>query len=75
MVKLLKQMLYIEAKDKEFLLANITRVTQNNGISENSVFFCVDLLKCSFNEYFRFRVVAGRLRSTKTSFECVEKEF
>lgn len=31
MVKLLKQMLYIEAKDKEFLLANITRVTQNNG--------------------------------------------
>lgn len=31
MVKLLKEMLYIEAKDKEFLLANITRVTQNNG--------------------------------------------
>lgn len=32
MVKLLKEMLYIEAKDKEFLLANITRITQNNGI-------------------------------------------
>lgn len=31
MVKLLKQMLFIEAKDKEFLLANITRVTENNG--------------------------------------------
>ncbi|XP_031627951.1 transmembrane channel-like protein 5 [Contarinia nasturtii] len=30
MVKLLKQMLYTEAKDKEFLLANITRITQNN---------------------------------------------
>lgn len=30
MVKLLKQMLYIEAKDKEFLLVNITRVTQSN---------------------------------------------
>lgn len=32
MLKLLKQMLYIEAKDKAFLLANITRVTQNNGM-------------------------------------------
>lgn len=31
MVKLLKDMLFIEAKDKEFLLANITRVTQDNG--------------------------------------------
>ncbi|XP_055296530.1 transmembrane channel-like protein 7 [Sitodiplosis mosellana] len=30
MVKLLKEMLYIEAKDKEFLLANITRITENN---------------------------------------------
>lgn len=49
MVKLLKEMLYIEAKDKEFLLANITRVTQNNGkqqhltsqccFFENKIFF------------------------------------
>lgn len=31
MVKLLKEMIFIEAKDKEFLLANITRVTQENG--------------------------------------------
>lgn len=31
MVKLLKDMIYIEGKDKEFLLANITRVTQENG--------------------------------------------
>lgn len=31
MVKLLKEMIYIEGKDKEYLLANITRVTQENG--------------------------------------------
>lgn len=31
MVKLLKDMLYLEAKDKEFLLTNITRVTQGKG--------------------------------------------
>lgn len=31
MVKLLKEMLIIEAKDKEFLLVNITRVSQGNG--------------------------------------------
>lgn len=31
MVKLLKEMLYLEAKDKEFLLTNITRVTQGKG--------------------------------------------
>lgn len=31
MVKLLKDMIYIEGKDKEYLLANITRVTQENG--------------------------------------------
>lgn len=31
MVKMLKQMIYIEAKDKEFLLGKITRVTQENG--------------------------------------------
>lgn len=37
MVKLLKQMLLIEAKDKAFLLANITRVTQNNGKSMCSI--------------------------------------
>lgn len=29
MVKLLKDMLYLEAKDKEFLLANITNITKN----------------------------------------------
>lgn len=33
MVKLLKEMLYLEAKDKEFLLTNITRVTQGKGMS------------------------------------------
>lgn len=33
MVKLLKEMLYLEAKDKEFLLTNITRVTQGKGIT------------------------------------------
>lgn len=31
MVKLLKEMIFIEGKDKEYLLANITRVTQENG--------------------------------------------
>lgn len=29
MVKLLQDLLYLEAKDKEFLLANITRVTRD----------------------------------------------
>lgn len=28
MVKILKEMLYLEAKDKEFLLSNITKITQ-----------------------------------------------
>lgn len=32
MVKILKEMLYIEAKDKEFLLSNITRITDGKGI-------------------------------------------
>lgn len=69
MVKLLKQMLYIEAKDKEFLLANITRVTQNNGILENSPFFlfiCRALSKIILS----FRVVARRLRKRNTASEC-----
>lgn len=51
MVKLLKEMLFIEAKDKEFLLANITRITQNNG-------------KYIF---VSFRTVQNRLHFTKKS--------
>lgn len=39
MVNMLKEMLYIEAKDKEFLLANITRITQNNGKYKNALHF------------------------------------
>lgn len=31
MVKLLKEMLQLEAKDKEFLLSNITRITEGKG--------------------------------------------
>lgn len=31
MVKLLKEMLYMEAKDKEFLLGSITKITKENG--------------------------------------------
>lgn len=45
MVKLLKEMLYIEAKDKEFLLANITRVTQNNGSLNNLSIFYHDVFE------------------------------
>lgn len=37
MVKLLRQMLQTEAKDKAFLLANITRVSQNNGMCIRTV--------------------------------------
>lgn len=31
MVKILKEMLFLEAMDKEFLLSNITRITQGKG--------------------------------------------
>lgn len=34
-VKLLKQMLYMEAKDKEFLLGNISRLAQGKELSFN----------------------------------------
>lgn len=34
-VKLLKEMLYLEAKDKEFLLGNISRLAQGKDISFN----------------------------------------
>lgn len=34
-VKLLKEMLYLEAKDKEFLLGNISRLAQGKEISLN----------------------------------------
>ena len=34
-VKLLKEMLYLEAKDKEFLLGNISRLAQGKEISFN----------------------------------------
>lgn len=34
-VKLLKEMLYLEAKDKEFLLGNISRLAQGKNISVN----------------------------------------
>lgn len=50
MVKLLRQMLYIEAKDKEFLLANITRITQNNGKSHLDALFVLKL----FPHFFLF---------------------
>lgn len=34
-VKLLKEMLYLEAKDKEFLLGNISRLAQGKDLSAN----------------------------------------
>jgi transmembrane channel-like protein len=34
-VKLLKEMLYLEAKDKEFLLGNISRLAQGKNLSLN----------------------------------------
>lgn len=34
-VKLLKEMLYLEAKDKEFLLGNISRLAQGKSLSLN----------------------------------------
>lgn len=51
MVKLLKQMLYVEAKDKAFLLANITRVTQNNGML---CWFAFNLLKNFYQFFLQF---------------------
>lgn len=45
MVKLLQDLLYLEAKDKEFLLANITRVTRDkdewsfDGIDTSDTFY------------------------------------
>lgn len=34
-VKLLKEMLYLEAKDKEFLLGNISRLSQGKSLALN----------------------------------------
>lgn len=34
-VKLLKEMLYLEAKDKEFLLGNISRISQGKSLAYN----------------------------------------
>lgn len=50
MVKLLKEMLYIEAKDKEFLLANITRVTQENGKNDEDSYKSFDVNDFDSNE-------------------------
>lgn len=38
MVKLLKEMLQLEAKDKEFLLSNITRITEGKGKNQQKIF-------------------------------------
>lgn len=53
MVKLLKEMLYIEAKDKEFLLANITRITQNNGNYKNAIYSLQSNFGNDSSQFFR----------------------
>ncbi len=63
MVKLLKEMLQLEAKDKEFLLSNITRITEGKG---NGKYLFHKKEKhqqeCDLNKLFRLVVRSYQLR-------------
>ena len=72
MVKLLKEMLYLEAKDKEFLLAKITSITKERKWSLKDEHLTLGGMACSLDELQA--VTSGTWRFKRAKRDIVSQQ-